>query len=268
MTEELAKCLVVYVKPLYLQGYNVGMMTIRRTQMHHRITFASIALLALISFTHDPVFASSPTSNEPGTSTLPIPGNPDVVNKKIEAAIEKIVGISNQLAALIQEIKELMAQQPEPPSKPASTASIELFNDKMNNWQNRVNQLNLLFGKVSGDLEQANAKLAALQSSYEENQPQGSQADSDDKKDNLTDSTRKTRASLARPTPEKDTENSSERSKSANPFKRSTGQATEEQPSDKTSQSGSCNSTKGLEGLPMLGLILIPAGMKLRRRRI
>ena len=134
----------------------------------------------------------------------------------------------------------------------------------MNNWQIKFQKLLAQIEKANWKIRELEAKLNALKW---EIQSQVSQADSDDKKDNLTDSTRKPRASLARPTPEKDTENSSERSKSANPFKRSTGQVTEE-PSDETSQSGSCNSTKGLEGLPMLGLILIPAGMKLRRRRI
>ena len=50
------------------------------------------------------------------------------------------------------------------------------------------------------------------------------------------------------------------------PFKRGTGSVAEE-PTPAPSQSGSCNSTTGLEGLPMLGLLLIPAGMKLKRRR-
>ena len=47
MTEELVVQVTVYVKPLYLQGYNIVTITIWRTQMKHLLAIAFITLLAL-----------------------------------------------------------------------------------------------------------------------------------------------------------------------------------------------------------------------------
>ena len=73
-------------------------------------------------------------------------------------------------------------------------------------------------------------------------------------------------ASAKRPTPERKAESSSDRRKSSDAFRRGTGQVSEEP--TPVAQSGSCNSPSMSEAIPTMGLLLIPAGLMLRRRRI
>ena len=83
--------------------------------------------------------------------------------------------------------------------------------------------------------------------------------DSEKKKDQESKQSDSNAATFSKvPTPSK---------KSSNVFGKGTGQVSEE-PAPETSQSGSCNSPSVSEAIPTMGLLLIPAGLMLRRRRI
>ena len=66
-----------------------------------------------------------------------------------------------------------------------------------------------------------------------------------------------------RPSSEVTPESSSGARKSSNPFSRGTGQIPEDAATG-SSQFGSCNSKSGYEGIPLLGLLLVPMGLRIR----
>jgi len=223
-------------------------MTIRGTQVKHLLAVAFITLLALLSFTSHPVFAQDASSCTPLLSSLQVSSKSSSVINKIEALSQKICEISEEIQTLMQELQELQGQEPEPPGKAASTASLELYQNEMNEFTKKIND-------VSKKLDGLQAELNNKQNELNDLSGISSVKQQD------------TNASLARPTPEQKPEYSSADRRSINPFKKSTGQVSEE-PAPETSQSGSCNSPSVSEAIPTMSLLLIPAGLMLRRRRI
>ena len=197
-----------------------------------------VALMTVVPLSSQSVLANTP---------VPLPEQPVAdkasnVQSQIANTMLQISEKNIEMKATLQEIQEL-------------EASVPSDKEKINNHKYKMANLHKKLIKLQKDLEQLQIKLNKLQNS---DLPKAQRQDARELQKSTNSNT-----VFERPSSEVTPESSSGARKSSNPFSRGTGQIPEDAATG-SSQFGSCNSKSGYEGIPLLGLLLVPMGLRIR----